>query len=83
MTDSAWRERTKQARIETSREGMRLALQEMGGTADRYFTPEEKVSFAHFAEATFSSASRADLEKFAIPLAQSAGLSELEANWHA
>ncbi len=60
---------------------MRLALSEMGNAVATYFTPEEKVVFAKFAETRRAGMSLADVEAFAVPLAQSAGLAELEARW--
>src|SRR5260370_8051423 len=54
----------------------------MGSAAARYFTPEEKVSFAEFALKLRGSMIAPDLvESFAIPLAESAGLAEKEAAW--
>ena len=81
ITDREWRERTQENRIHTARESMRIALSEMGSTVATYFTPEEKVAFATFAESKRAVMSLTDVEKFAIPLAQSAGLAELEARW--
>src|SRR5713226_956918 len=81
-SDSEWRQRQKEIRMENAREGMRAALVEMGSTAARYFTPEEKVSFAQFAQKLRGSMIAPDVvERFAIPLVQSAGLAEKEAAW--
>jgi cellulose synthase operon protein C len=81
-TDREWRQRQKEARMENARQGMRLALVEMGSAVDRYFTPEEKVSFTQFAEKLHASMTAQDLlESFAIPLVESAGLAEKEAAW--
>jgi hypothetical protein len=60
---------------------MRSALSEMGAAVSNYFTPEEKVAFAKFAETRRVGMSPADVDAFAVPLAQSAGLAELEARW--
>jgi predicted Zn-dependent protease len=80
--DSEWRQRQKEIRLENAREGMHAALVEMGSAVARYFTPEEKVSFAEFAEKLRASIVAPDqLERFAIPLAESAGLAEKEAAW--
>ena len=81
VTDQQWRDRVKQSRIETARNGMAAVLQEMGNTVNSYFTPEERLTFAHFAEAKRSGMDLADLEKFAIPLAEHAGLADQEAHW--
>jgi len=81
VTDKEWRERTRETRIQTARDGMRAALQEMGSTVASYFTPEEKVAFAKFAETKRAAMNLADLDMFAIPLAESAGLVDLEARW--
>lgn len=80
--DSEWRQRQKDIRRENARQGLREALVEMGGAVARYFTPEEKVSFAEFAQKLRGSLIAPDLvESYAIPLAESAGLAEKEAAW--
>ncbi|MGE5325395.1 MAG: tetratricopeptide repeat protein, partial [Deltaproteobacteria bacterium] len=81
VTDREWRDRARQNRIQTARNGMRASLEEMGRAVAGYFTPEEKVAFAKFAETKRSTMNPADLDSFAIPLAQSAGLADLEARW--
>jgi len=82
LRDNEWRQRQKEIRLANARQGLREALVEMGGTAARYFTPEEKVSFAEFAQKLRGSMIVPDLvESFAIPLAESAGLAEKEAVW--
>jgi cellulose synthase operon protein C len=81
ITDREWRDRTQENRVRASREGMRSALTEMGTIVVTYFTPEEKIAFAKFAETRHVGMNLADVEAFAVPLAQSAGLAELEARW--
>ena len=81
VTDNEWRKRTQQTRIEHARDGTRAALVEMGNTAARYFTPEEKTSFAQFAQTLRAPMSLADVDAFAVPLVQNAGLADLEARW--
>jgi predicted Zn-dependent protease len=81
ITDREWRERTQENRIRTAREGMRVSLSEMGNTVAAYCTPEEKVIFAKFTETKRAGMNLADTGAFAVPLAQSAGLAELEARW--
>jgi predicted Zn-dependent protease len=81
VTDAHWRERVRQTRIETARYGMAALLEEMGNTVSLYFTPEERLTFAHFAEAKKSGMTFTDVEKFAIPLAQTAALADQEAHW--
>jgi predicted Zn-dependent protease len=82
VKDSEWRQRQKEIRMENAREGMHASLVEMGSVAARYFTPEEKVFLAEFAQKLRASMSAPDLvERFAIPLVQSAGLAEKEAAW--
>ncbi len=81
VTDAQWRARVRQTRIETARDGMAAALEEMGSTVNLYFTSEERLIFAHFAESKRNGMNLADLEKFAIPLAQSAALADQEARW--
>jgi Flp pilus assembly protein TadD len=81
VTDSEWRKRVQETRMENARSGMIAALTEMGKTVSRYFTPEEKVAFAQLTEKVRAPMSLRDVEAFAVPLAQSAGLAELEAKW--
>ncbi len=81
VTNNEWRQRTQQMRVENARAGMQSALVEIGSTVSRYFTPAEKLSFTQFAQKVRSGMNFADVEAFAIPLAQNAGLGELEATW--
>jgi tetratricopeptide (TPR) repeat protein len=81
MTDAQWRENARRSRIATARAGMAKALQEMGSMVDTYFTPEERTAFSTFAESKCSGMTPDDRSEFAIPLAESASLSDLEARW--
>ncbi|HEY6389401.1 MAG TPA: hypothetical protein VIX91_27275 [Candidatus Acidoferrum sp.] len=81
VSDKEWREHVLATRKQNARSGMRTALTEMGATVSRYFTPEQKVTFAAFAETLRAPMSDADVREFAIPLAQAAGLAEQEATW--
>jgi tetratricopeptide (TPR) repeat protein len=81
LTDAQWREHQRLLRMETARNGMTGALQELGSAANLYFTPEERLAFAHFAESKRTGMNAADLEKFAIPLVESAALADQEAHW--
>ena len=81
MTDAQWRENARRSRVEVARTGMVAALQEMGSAVNTYFTPEERITFAEFADAKRSAMSAEDAEKFAIPLAESAVLADQEARW--
>jgi tetratricopeptide (TPR) repeat protein len=76
-----WRENTRRKRMETARNEMESALQELGGTVNTYFTPEERLSFAQFAESKRAGMSLDDVQKFAIPLAVTAALTDQEARW--
>jgi predicted Zn-dependent protease len=81
LTDAQWREHIRLNRIETARTGMTAALEEMGATVNTYFTPEERLAFAHFSESKRVGLNRSDLEAFAIPLVESATLADQEARW--
>jgi predicted Zn-dependent protease len=81
VTDTQWRARARLMRIEAGRSGMQSALQEMGSTVNTYFTPEERLSFANFAEAKRNGMSVEDENQFAIPLAVNAALADQEARW--
>ncbi|HXJ88463.1 MAG TPA: BTAD domain-containing putative transcriptional regulator [Candidatus Binatia bacterium] len=81
LTDARWRENLRRRRIETARHEMESALQELGRTVSSYFTPEERLTFAEFADSTRSGMSLDDVERFAIPLATNADLADQEARW--
>lgn len=81
ITDAQWRENLRRNRIETARTGMAASLAEMGGAVTTYFTPEERLAFAHFAESKRSAMTQDDAERFAIPLAVSSELADQEAHW--
>jgi len=81
MTDAQWRENTRRTRTETARTGMASALQEMGSAVNTYFTPEERLAFAHFAESKRSGMTPDDVGMYAVPLAVSAVLADQEARW--
>ena len=67
ITNNEWRDRTQDNRVRTARDGMRSALNEMGSAVSTYFTPEEKVAFAKFAETRRAGMSLADVDAFARP----------------
>jgi tetratricopeptide (TPR) repeat protein len=81
ISDQQWRDHVLSTRQLNARNGMHAALVEMGATVARYFTPEEKVAFAQFAQTLRASMPAADTRQFAIPLAQAAGLADVEARW--
>jgi len=81
ITDAQWRENVRRNRIETARNGMEACLSEMGAAVNTYFTPEERLGFAQFAESKHRIMLADDAEKFAIPLAVSANLADQEARW--
>lgn len=81
VTDQEWRQRMQRTRVQVARTGMRDVLAEMGSTVARYFTPEEKISFAQFAESVRTPMNFEDVNQFAYALVESAGLAEVEARW--
>ncbi len=81
LTDAQWRENMRHNRIDTARTGMASALQEMGTVVNMYFTPEERLGFARFAESIHNVMSLDDVETFTIPLAVNANLADQEAHW--
>jgi tetratricopeptide (TPR) repeat protein len=60
---------------------LQSALQEMGATIRTYYTPEELAATQAFLEKEKESASTQDVERVLLPLAQSAELGGLEAEW--
>jgi len=81
VTDAHWREQVRQTRIANARNGMAAVLEEMGSAVNAYFTPEERMTFASFAESKRKGMNLDDVDKFAIPLVQKAALAEQEARW--
>ena len=81
ITDQQWRARTRQARIETASASMNAVVQELGSTANAYFTPEDRQTFAAFADAKRKGTDLSRVERFLIPFAQSAALADQEAHW--
>jgi predicted Zn-dependent protease len=81
VTDAQWRDRVRQTRISTARDGMAAVLEEMGDAVNNYFTPEERVNFASFADAKWKAEDPADFWKFAVLLVQHAALSDQESRW--
>src|SRR5262249_47539666 len=80
-TDAEWRRNMLQMRTDNAAAGMKAALTEMGATVARYFTPEEKVAFVQFAGKMRSSITLDEVDQFAGPMVEAAGLGELEAKW--
>jgi tetratricopeptide (TPR) repeat protein len=78
VTDAQWRENLRRSRIATARKGIANALQEMGSTVNTYFTPEERLAFANFAESKCNGMTPDEKKWLAIPLAESASLADLE-----
>ena len=81
ITDSEFRTRMRAMRINNARQGMRASLTEMGTTVAKYFAPEEKTAFVQLTQKLRGPMSMADVDAFAVPLAQAAGLADLEATW--
>ena len=81
LIDERWRRHIQEMRVQTARSGMTRMVEAMGGTVNTYFTPEERLNFAHFAESIHLGMSFSDVESFAIPLARAANLADQEAHW--
>jgi len=81
ISDKQWREHVLETRRQNAWTGMRASLTEMGSTVARFYTPEEKASFEGFAQKLRTPMSDSEAREFAIPLAEAAGLADLEAKW--
>lgn len=81
LTDSEWRQNVQRTRTDAARNEFAAALKEMAATQDAYFTPEERMTFAHFAEAKRAGMNAEDVEQFAIPMAETGNLAYQEALW--
>jgi cellulose synthase operon protein C len=81
VTDAQWRARTVANRKLAVRGSFREAVIEMGRGAGQYFTPEEKVEFAHFLDNERAGASPEQLAETLVPAAHEAGLLDVEEQW--
>jgi predicted Zn-dependent protease len=79
ISDREWREHTLQVRKNNAKIGMQAAMTEMGLVVARYFTPEEKITFAAFARATRTPMNFTEVDFITLPLLRSAGLAQEEA----
>lgn len=59
---------------------LQSALRQVGAAVAQYFTPEEKLAFANFLEGNLTTLTAERIQSL-IPIAQSAGLADLEAKW--
>ncbi|HSA91682.1 MAG TPA: hypothetical protein VLE48_01615, partial [Terriglobales bacterium] len=69
------------ASAEDTASSLQTVLRQMGETVDRYYAPEERATFAAFLDAQKAAASRDDVERVLVPVAQYAVLPDLEAKW--
>jgi len=81
LSDDRWRQHVHEQRQMAARSAMTGILEEMGSTVNAYFTPEERLTFAHFAESLRKGMDWDDVGSFAIPLARAANLADQEAHW--
>ena len=79
--EDAVRRSSEAVRRVNARNAMTACLQEMGVTIDRYFVPEERALFATSLAQRRAGLDARDVNDFLVPLAQSAGLAQLEAQW--
>ena len=81
ITDREWRERAQENRVRPPV----TACAPLSAKWELRFPltshPKKKLPLAKFAEGRRAGMSLGDVDAFAIPLAQSAGLAELEARW--
>jgi tetratricopeptide (TPR) repeat protein len=75
------REAATAARERRFRPNLNSFLSAMGGVVRDYYTPEEKSAFASFLLKQKEGMETADFLETLIPLAQYAGLTDLEARW--
>ncbi|MFQ5722882.1 MAG: hypothetical protein ACE5G6_00210 [Terriglobia bacterium] len=76
-------QRLQAARRRTARAewGFRSALLEMARVVNRYYTPEERAAFQGFLERQRQGMTPDELAGTLLPVAEEAGLAELEARW--
>ncbi len=65
----------------SARSNLEQALRQVALSVDKYYTPEERNAFATFLIAQRPTMSLRETEDLLIPVAQNAGLAELEVRW--
>jgi tetratricopeptide (TPR) repeat protein len=76
--DADARRRTATIRRQNAQNGLADVLRAMGAAAQRYFTPEEKSALERYLAEKQAAMSEQDAALFILPLAESAGLNDLE-----
>jgi tetratricopeptide (TPR) repeat protein len=79
ITSTELRKSMLATRSNNAGSGMAACMREMGTTAGRYFTPEEKVEFVKFLQSKNAAMSRNDAYLYLLPAAEKAGLAPLQA----
>jgi len=81
VTDQQWRNHAIELRRAAANTGMQTAMQAMGKSAGRYFTPEEKLQFSFWLDERASKAGNEGLATVFLPAAEAAVLPDLQARW--
>src|SRR6185312_12916759 len=81
VTDSNWREQAALNHRNLTNAGLSRTLIAAGTTVDKFFTPEERATYAAQLDQQRTGASLQQVEEAWIPAAHAAGLAEKEAAW--
>ena len=79
VTNTELRKSMLTTRNGNARAGMTACLREMGSAVNKFFTPEERVEFVKAMDTKNATMSRRDAVDYLLPLAEKAGISELQA----
>jgi tetratricopeptide (TPR) repeat protein len=80
-TEAEFAREARQRRDAAARSSFEQALRQLALNVDKYYTPEERSGFATFLAAQRPAMSVKEMEDVLVPVAQNAGLVELEVRW--
>src|SRR4051812_40005304 len=80
-TEAEFAREARQRRDAAARSSFEQALRQLATVVDKYYTPEERSTFATFLTAQRATMSVEEMEGILVPVAQNAGLAELEVRW--
>jgi Tfp pilus assembly protein PilF len=81
VVEQQWRKDLVAQRKETAAQGFLAIIRQVGVTVATYYTPEEKLAYAHLLDAARSGKPLTEVVNLWIPAAESAGLQDHVAQW--
>ena len=80
VTDNEWRKQREDERRKQATAGFAEALKAMSETVAEFYSPEEKLDFAHMLQEKSAGANAEELSAVYLPAAKAAGLAQLSAD---